>query len=235
MVELLELSSSRIILLALYGFLAIIFLILGTKVSRRGQKTPQTAHIVRFFFFIGFSLVINVLYAPIADEVIQRIGNNSLLLLVTMGVANLMLFTLSVRYSELELTKTRSLLIEICVFVLSAVYYFIPGGTTIVPPDYAPLWSTSFLIYGMILTNFLMFMALVIGFKVRKQMENPALKRKFSLFLIGLLFLEILLITTFLGNGGILVGTLRLLLTLSILPGAFLVYAGVGRPLKVNA
>jgi hypothetical protein len=233
-IEFLPLSGSRLILLILYNILAVIFVILAIRVYNRGKKTQQTAYIVKFFAYVGFSLIMNIIYAPIADKVIQRVGNNTVILLTTLGVANLMLFTLSLRYSIKELTHAKSLLIEACCLLLTFGYYLIPGGTTIKMPDYSPIWSTNFLIYGLIITQLLMITTFIIGTRVYISMKAAQIKKRFQIFMIGVLFVEILLIATFLGNAQILTGTIRLILALTIFPSAFLIYSSVGRPLENN-
>lgn len=230
-VEFLPVAGNRAILLILYNILAVIFVILAIKVNARGQKTQQTAYIVKFFAYVGCSLIMNIIYAPIADETIQRLGNNTVILLTTMGVTNLMLFTLSLRYSIKELTHSKSLIIEFALLLLSIGYYFIPGGTTIQMPDYSPLWSTGFLVFGLLLTQGLMGTTFYYGFVVYRSMKAPQIKKRFKVFLLGLIFIEILLIATFLGNAQILTGTLRLILALTIFPAAYLIYSSVGKPL----
>ncbi len=216
----------------MYNVLTVMFLILGIRVYRRGKKTVQRAYILKFFFYISASLIINVFYAVIADSIVQRIGNNTVLLLTTMGVANLMLFTLSLRFSKDQLTRSKSRNIELIVLAACLVYYFIPDGTIILLPDYSPYWTLPFLVYGMILTQILMVTTLFFGFSIYKQMKNQMIRLRYKYFLIGLFFIEIVLVSTFLGNGQLLDKSLRIVLALAIIPAAFLIYAGVGRQLS---
>jgi hypothetical protein len=230
-IPLVEFTSSRFIIIGLYSILALMFVILGIRVRLRGQKTRQTNYISKFFLYVGGSLIVNIAYSPIAVQIIQQIGNNTVILFTTLGVANLLLFTLSVKFSEKELTASKSIMIELLIFAAGIVYYFIPGGTTIQLPDYAPHWSINFVIYCLIVTQILMLGAIFTGIGIAKKMEDKTLRGRFNQFITGLVFNEILLISTILGNGGFLNSTIRLLLTLTIFPGAILIYLGVGRRL----
>jgi hypothetical protein len=231
-IEFIPFDSSRFIIIGMFSILALMFVILGIRVKLRGQKTPQTRYISRFFLYVGGSICINIIYSPFAVVLIQQLGSITVMLLVTMGVTNLMLFTLSVKYSEKELTPNKSIMIELIVFLVAIGYYFIPDGTSVSEIDYSPIWSAFFVIYSLSLTQFLMLIAITSGFSISKKMTNLKLKRRFGQFNTGLIFTSILLLSTSLGNGGILNSTVELILTLTIFPAAILIYLGVGRKLE---
>ena len=215
----LPLTGLRPIIVGFYFVLAVIFIGLGITVYRRGQKSDQRSYILKFFFYVGGSLVVNIIYAFIADITVQWIGNNTVILLTTMGVVNLMLFTLSIYYSKEQLTWNKSLIIEILVLIASIVYYIIGyfNGTQIML-DYSPRWNPPMLIYGMIVTQSLMVTTLIYGYQISNNMKIQVIKRRYQLFLIGLVFAEILLISTFLGNGGLIEKNIFTILALSIIP-----------------
>jgi hypothetical protein len=98
-------------------------------------------------------------------------------------------------------------------------------------PDYSPLWSTGFLVFGLLLTQGLMGTTFYYGFVVYRSMKAPQIKKRFKVFLLGLVFIEILLVATFLGNAQIITGVIRLILALTIFPSAYLIYSSVGKPL----
>lgn len=230
--EIIPFDSSRFIIIGMFSILALMFVILGIRVKIRGQKTPQTRYISRFFLYVGGSILINIVYSPFAVVLIQQLGSITVMLLVTMGVTNLMLFTLSVKYSEKELTPKKSMIIELFVFLIAMGYYFIPEGTSVNEIDFSPIWSLFFVIYSLTLTQILMIIAISTGFSISKKMTDKKLKGRFGQFNTGLIFTSILLISTSLGNGGILNNTIELILTLTIFPAAILIYLGVGRRLE---
>ena len=180
----------------------------------------------------------NICYAFIADEVVQRLGNNTALLLTTMGCTNLMLYALTT-HSKTQLTRSQTISIELIVLIASIVYYFIPGGTQILLPDYSPYWTLPLFVYGMIVTQCLLVPTLMYGFRIYHDVKNAQIitkryliiKKRFLLLLIGLIFVEILVISSFLGNGHLIDKTIFTILSLFIFPAAILIYASVGRPL----
>jgi hypothetical protein len=235
LVDFIEFSSVRVIkVYVIFPILVAILLTLGFKIKKRGQTTRQTKIITKFFFYTGFGILINLFYAPFADETIQRIGNNSILLIVTVGYANLLNFTLSLKHSERTFTNKKAWMVEIVVALLMFALFFFPEGTTFPEDDYLPKWSLAFVIYGIILTSIIVIYSFIVGFQVAAKIDNQEVKKKIIMFLLGLICMMILYMSNFLGNGRLVSGDLFTFLSIFILPGGILIYLGVGRPLEPN-
>jgi len=230
LIEFNHLSTDRIITIyGIYLSLAIIFSIMAAKLIKRGDESLRKKFIIQLFLFLEIGLFLNALYAPIDNLLIQTIGNKTVIFLSTLGMGNLFLFIIGVKKSEVEFTPKHAIISELIMAVISAGYYAIPIEFG---PTYAPIWPGLFLIYSIIITQTLFISSIVLGINMFRGMQDPLIRKKFIMFLIGLICIELVLIQTYLKNGQFVTSPLLNLMGLSIIPGGLLIYFGVGKDIK---
>ncbi len=235
--DFLTLTPERIFTVyVMYSSISALFLIFAAKLSRRGQKSQQKAFITKVFLYIALGLIINVIYAPFNNRLFQEVGTKIVIFMTTMGFVNLLFFTYSLTRSTQEFTRKKSIIAEILFACVAGVYFFLP--VSLKDPDLSPIWPTGFIIFCAIFTQALFTLAMVYGVLVERTMKDEEIRKRFRLFLLGLVLLEIVLISTLLRNGQYLAAlgsvgtTLLMLLALCIIPGGILIYLGVGKNIK---
>ena len=228
MVEFVQFTTDRLVMIyGVYSMICLMFLVFAYKLSKRGESTPQKTHIVRFFVFTALGLILNMAYAPFDNVPIQMLGNKTVILLTTMSLCNLMLFTLIVNKSSMVITDQKRFLIQAVVLGLCVVYYVIP---ITFGEGFQPDWRPIMWIYMITVTETLI-LSMYFGIRTAINIEAKEIRRRFLNFLIGVLFIAVMLVYTALRNGRIITSPIFLLLGLAIIPGGLLIYYGVGREL----
>lgn len=229
MVDFIQLSAERLVILyGLYMIIVVIFLWFAANLYKRGARSRQKAFIARFFIFVAIGLIINAIYAPMDSELIQSLGNKTVIFLTTIAHANLLFFAISVQKSEIEFTPKKAWLYTILVAIVSIGYYLFP---ITFKSDYSPVWTVEIFVFALILTQSLMISAFVIIIKINRTIENPAIKQRMLNLFIGIIMLEFVMISTLMRNAQFISGILSILPGLLIIPGGLLIYFGVGKKL----
>ncbi len=202
-------------------------LFFGIKILKRGQLTRQKSFIVTFFFFVASGLIINPIYAPFASIPIQTFGNKLVMLTSTMGLVNLMFFSISVAKSSQEFTRNQVIAIESIFLVLCLFYYLFPISFH---EDFTPIWPVEFVIYTLVVSETAFVIAVVFSVKAIREFGDKAMKTKLRNFLIGVLLIDLVMVSTILRNGQLVeADTILVLMGLLIIPGVLMIYYSVGR------
>src|SRR4030042_4302815 len=143
---------------------------------------------------------------------IQELGNKSVILLTTMGIVNLVFFSYSLRHSSKEFTPTKSLIWEIMLAAIAVIYYFLPIDFK--PEDFSPIWHLEMVVFCLLLTQTLFFIAMGLGLITIPNMKNQLIRKRFWMFLLGLIMFEMVIISTVLRNGQFATGIVLLVLGL---------------------
>ncbi len=229
-----ELGIDR--LFRLYGIflvLGLVFIFFGIDIRRReGEKTRQRVFLSKFFLISALGLIINVIYAPFDSVEIQTLGNKFVILTQIMGLVNLCFFTISLHKSEKEFTPKKSRILEIGLLLLALITYFLPNIFTIeFTEDYAPIWSMAMGLYVIIIFQAIFILIMIFGILSAKIFEDKQIKKRLQYLLIGIIFLQGVVFSTFLRNLWINRSIWTLLLGLSIIPSGLFLYFGVGKKL----
>jgi hypothetical protein len=228
-IDFVPMSSARIITVYVgYLFIAVLFILFGLKLNARGTGTVQKRYITKYFYYVAIGLFLNMLYAPFDVDFMQIYGSRAVILTTTLGVTNIMFFTLVVFKSTKEVSLALTRKIELAVFLAAAIGYFgLEGG---VNEDYTPWWSVALAIYIMVVVIAVWSVAMVFGIKVLGSMQNNSLKGRFSAFLVGMVLTLVVALAAVTRNGGWLGANLATILTLMVVPAGLLIYYGVIKP-----
>ncbi len=227
----LSLPPERLIVIyGFYSFICVLFLVFAVKLYRRGQRSQHKAYIVKFFLYVVLGLFLNILYAPVDDIIIQELGNKSVIFLTTMGIINLVFFTYTIFRSTQEFAHKKSMIAEAILACIAAIYFILP--IDFIMPGYSPYWPELMVSLALILTQSLFVIAIGLGIIIVFRMTDSVMKKRFWMFLVGLLMFEMVLLTTILRNGQLIPGIILLIFGLFMIPGGIFVYLGVGKNIK---
>ncbi len=232
-IEIIEMEPDRIF--RLYGVfltLAVMFTILAISIRRReGEKTRQRVFLSKFFILSAIGLYANLIYAPFGSIVIQTLGNKFVVLANIMAIVNLAFFTISINKAEVEFSAKKSRIWEVGLLLLVAITYFLPGVFTMEFIEaYSPIWGIAMGIYFLVFSQTFFIICTVVGVKTLIKFESKEVKKRLQYLLIGVLFLEGVVISTLLRNIEIR-DLWTLVLSFSIAPSALFLYFGVGKKL----
>ncbi|MHA1730555.1 MAG: hypothetical protein ACTSU5_01355 [Promethearchaeota archaeon] len=222
------------------------FIFIGYRILSR-NRALLNFQFALFFLVSGSSLIINVIYmftsggTYIINDDVYIVLNNLVNICVNSAWIFLYCFIMMVKKSEVEFTKKKQLLYILIFLALLSVLLFIPGGVT--PKSYnlssepvtyrRPLWSMTYFTYGIIVFLGLAVVALFQAIKVYGKFQDPSVKRKFLLFIIGMVMLTFLVSNNYLTNAEILGESYRSLSSyltiLIIIPSNIFIYYGVGK------
>ena len=218
------------------GIIGVIYLILAYKIIKRDTKRLNIT--LSAFYIVGATgIFINFIYAPLTDEKIVFFLNFLVNFCFFFAPIFLVVFELIILKSEKVITSKKQLLTITIYGIIMFCSIFIPNGVTInKSTNWKPVWSLTFFVYVMIFFCAIgIFPIIYYGFKIYNQFENIELKKKWKLFIIGVIGCAILTIGTFFSNT-LNDSTFRTIWSLISLPltilSPILIYIGVGKQIK---
>jgi len=216
---------------------AFLLLIIVYKVLKRNPKNRFNQIFSLFFFSNIISIVNNCFYAPISDPALEGLVSylhllSIYLLILSTGFILLCLFLM---YYPEKMIQLKNQLIFILIYGgLVSIMFLIPNSATIeISADGnqgSPQWNFNLFLFIIIFSSVSLMLTFILSLKIYKQFENKAIRKKFILFIIGIIIL-------FYNPYSIAIGhylepsVLRdffLLSGIFSFPGFFLLYLGIG-------
>ncbi|GAB4329641.1 MAG: hypothetical protein Kow0069_37200 [Promethearchaeota archaeon] len=241
----------------MYPILIVAFLFVGYRVYKRNPGQRINAYFALFFAIIGGSLIPNVIYLVkvggefIVPDATYLVLNNSINLAVNWAWILLLNFVMIVKLSEAEFDTKKQVLFIVVYSVVEAVLFLLgyyggikpkyyvgdtalPLGQTATGDDVVrkPFWELTYGGYGIVTITLMAAIVVLQSVLIFRKFQDPAVKRRFSLFIVGLCVLYYLGLGNYLANTELLGESFRTVhsyLTLLIIPDAWLMYAGVGK------
>ena len=237
----------------IYGLLMIFMGYLGYKIISR-KRTRLSITCALFYLIIVIMFAFNMAYRGINDHRLNIILNTLTFTLGMFGLLFLFLFNQILLKSEKVFTlKKQMIVILIWIALLSVFFILMANGhvafeyedpvTGEVLGQYTladtesvpavrdrgqPIWTWTFGIYGLVITQGLYILIYLTASRLKKKMGDSKYARKYTYNIIGCLIFDVLPIGATLSNvyGGAM-RTIYLAASLLVIPGAILVYKGL--------
>ena len=215
----------------------IFFLILAFLIIRK-NKNRLNYTISGFFIFIFLGGVFNAIYALLTTHVDE--GTVVTLHIITyfffcLAQIFLLLFNILLMKSEKLITIKKQLIILGIYSALLLVLFFIPDGVRINENTYyRPHWNLQFFIYANIVwIGFAMIPTLYTSYKLYKMFEDPEIKKRWKIYMIGtiMIYIELFGVGVMILINDPFLRQIWNIYDVSVLIGAFLIYYGVVRQL----
>lgn len=228
----------------------VMFLIFGVLIMKR-KRTRQTITLSAVFLVPAFGLMINILYRAIDAYAFNLVGNVITIYLTSFGLIHLLMFNLMLLKSGKAFTTFKQLLYTMLYGVLLAglfviglqyggvewEYTGVAGeigflGRTTDPLDVGlPVWSVTFMIYGLIISQLGAFAVLYTGIRLYQQMGGKESKysKKFIRAITGVILMDVVVVGNFIFNtlNTGLGRTILLVMSICIIPAGFFLYFGL--------
>jgi hypothetical protein len=229
-----------------YGAIFVLFTALGIMtLQRKRNRISITLSLV--FIIPALGLLMNILYRAIDDYSFNLIGNRITIIMSCLGLINIYFFSEIISKSQIGFPLRRQILIFLLYAALLCVLFLIPNGVefeynsgvglegynsrSLDPLDLGvPVWSLAFFLYGMILSQAVVGFIIYTGLKQYQKMGNDSVfGRKYIMTLLGMILMDIVIISSFLFNYlNTPVGRqISLYLGICIVPAGILMYLGL--------
>jgi len=222
--------TPRMVTLAIaFPIVIVLFIVLGVLILRKDRKYWGNRLFCGFFFAVAVALTFNIIYLFSGIPTLIVNLNIATIEMVNLAIIVLLLATLVISKGEEEIIhakKTFALLIGLILLIV--VHLFVPG-VTVVTAD--PSWLLPFGTYEVIFSQTLIALIFYISFTFYREL-GPEIQKKFKRYLIGLIFLDITLISISIDNmnvfgpGYTMIGAA---LNFCVVVGAILIYYGIVR------
>jgi len=233
-------SPMRVLTIYVAQGLACVFLIfIAYKILKRDRKRLNLIF-SGTYISAAAGLIINMIYAPIANEDIVLILNYLTNFGIFYSPIFLVVFNLILLKSEKVITTTKQLLILIGYGILMFCMIFFVltedwGVSINEETDWTPVWELPFFLYLVIIESIAVIPLLYLSFQIFQKFEDDQLKKKWRYFIFGfcafIIFMYAIFLSNFLDISIIrtLMGGIGLILAIA---GGYLMYNGVGRQLE---
>ncbi len=213
----------------IYGFIAFLFLFLGSKVYRRNKTNRVNQMFSMCFFTTGGGLLVNLVYAPMTDPGPVIFLNILTNYFACFGLGFLLVGTLIIYRSNTVVSDRLKVVVIVLYALVLAGLFFLPGGA-IINLDSSITWSFPFVTYGLIASQVVFATTALFAVRSYFDFEDVAVKKKFRQFILGVILLDYILVQNYLVNAGIVPRNLILtLISLVVIPAAILLYNGIGK------
>lgn len=225
-----DLTSRELTLAIAFPIVIAIFIILGTLILRKDKKYWGNRFFALFFWLTAVALAFNLLYLFWHNEVIIIVFNIATIELVNMAVCCMLLGILIINKGEDEILhniKVYSLIVILIALIVGHI--FVPSVT--VGAEYDPSWGIFFGIYEIVFSQTILALIFYFSLTLFKEL-TPEMKKKFKLYLIGLIFLDLTLLSISIDNlniFGTAYATIGAALNFGVVLGALLIYLGIVR------
>lgn len=213
-----------------FPIVIIIFVVLGILILRKDSKYWGNRLFCGFFWAVAVALTFNIIYLFSQNPPLIQILNIATIDTVNLAIIVLVLATLVIYKGEEEIMRSKKIYaLLIGLVLLVVVHLFIPGVS--VGVDFDPSWLVPFGTYEFIYSQTLIIFIFYISFTFYKEL-GPEIQKKFKRYLIGLIFLDITLISITIDNMNLLGPSYAMIgaaLNFCVVVGAILIYYGIVR------
>ncbi len=223
------LTPRQITLAIAFPIVIAIFIVLGILVLRKDSKYWGNRFFALFFWLTAIALSFNLSYLFISNDNFVRIMNTGTIFTVNTGIIALFLGILVIYKGEDSIIQNKR--IYPILIILGAIivgHLFVPAVTSV---GYDPLWILYFGYYELIFSQAMLVTVFYISFRFYRELD-PDIRKKFRNYLIGVLFLDITLLSITIDNMNIFgpgYATIGALLNFCVVIGAILIYFGIVR------
>lgn len=229
----LELTDRQLTLLIALPVAAIMFTILGILILRRDKSYLGNRCFALFFWLSALGLVFNLMYLFSNDVSLIMYGNLASIQSVNASIVALLFGTLVIYKGETEtLQSKKSLVLLIALIATIVVQSVIPGSIMVDCSSGAcdPTWSILYGTMVLAFTQAIMIAIIILSVRLFKDFSDE-MKKKFSLYLIGLIMADLTLLSVTLDNLAIFPGLSSLFsyMNMLVIIGSILIYFGIVR------
>ena len=176
------------------------------------------------------ALTFNIVYLFSDNPILIRVLNIATIEMVNLAIISLFLATLVIYKGEDEIIHSKKIYtLLIGLIILIVVHVFIPS--VMVSVQFDPSWLLPFGTYEIIFSQTLLVLIFYLSFTFYREL-GPEIQKKFRRYLIGLIFLDITLISITIDNMNVFgsgYATIGALLNFCVVFGAILIYYGIVR------
>ena len=233
-------NPMRVLTIYVAQGLACVFLIfIAYKIIKRDRKRLNLIF-SGTYISAAIGLIINMIYAPIADEDIVLILNYLTNFGIFYSPIFLVVFDLILLKSEKVITtlKQFAILIGYGIVMFCMIFFVLTedwGVSINEDTEWSPVWELPFFLYLVIVESIAVGPLLYLSFQIYQKFEDDQLKKKWRFFIFGfcafIIFMYAIFLSNFLDVSDIraLMGGIGLILAIA---GGYLMYNGVGRQLE---
>ncbi|WP_371802649.1 hypothetical protein [Candidatus Lokiarchaeum ossiferum] len=235
----------------IYGLIFILFTILGFKILSR-KRTRISITLSLTFLVPAVGILINIIYRTVDNYAFNLIGNKLTIIFSCLGLVNVYSFIKMIEKSKESFYLKKQVVISLVYFVLLLVLLLIPEGVdfeyggvagisgynsrSLDPLDLGvPVWSNTFFIYGIIVSQLMTGLIIYLGVKQYNEMGKMGVfGKKYIQTLIGIILMDLVIIGSFLFNwlNSDIGRTIHLIISLCIVPSAIFLYLGLKQEKK---
>lgn len=221
--------------------IAMIFIILAYLIIKNDKDYIVNRFFALFFISIVIACILQMIYlfnlAEFIIIILNILTNNAL----TFGLLFLLLAFMAILKGEKMFFHDKMHLFLIIVIPIIIIFDFIwgvfglmifniyiPPGIGVVSGSTKPLWEIPFGVFNIILTQIMILIIIFISIKISKQSKG-GVKKKFRLFILGVLILDIHLIFLPITNMNILpiLNDFLIIYQIAGILGSFLLFLGL--------
>lgn len=228
--------SRLLAVLIFYPLMALIFIFIAVRILIRNRKRLNITFSM-FYFSVAIGVALNAVYALLQEELIVLILHYSSITFV--GLSLIFLLTTNrilIQSTSVYESKKQVKQIMIYIVFLLGAFIFLPFDGAIInaSTEWRPIWNI--FLYGYITavhTAFAVIPILYTSFKILTKMESKPLRKKWALFIVGIIGLMLSMYLTFLSNY-LNIEIIRLIATfyaISTVIWAIMIYYGIGKAL----
>ncbi len=230
----------------IYGLIFIMFSYFAIKaLIRNRSRISITLSLV--FIIPALGILTNILYRTIDTYEFNIIGNKITIVLSCLGLINIYFFVELVSKSQVSFKLWKQITMFVIYAALLSVLFFIPNGVEfeydgvpgiegyknrdLIDLDLGvPVWTTTFFLYGLILSQAVIIWLIFIIVKQYKEFGKDSIYgRKYIQTVIGMILMDIVIVGSFVFNWlNTPIGrTINLVAGIFIFPAAILLYLGL--------
>jgi hypothetical protein len=225
-----DFTPRQITLAIAFPIVIILFIVLGILILRKDRKYWGNRLFCGFFWAVALALSFNISYLFSNNETLIVFLNMATIEMVNLAIITLFLATLVIYKGEEEIMHTKKIYaLLIGLIQLIVIHLFVPGVTVFTMPD--PSWLPPFGTYEAIFSQTLIVLIFYFSFTFYREL-SPEIRKKFKRYLIGLIFLDITLISVTIDNMNVFGDAYTMIgaaLNFCVVVGAILIYFGIVR------
>ncbi|MFX0176924.1 MAG: hypothetical protein ACFE85_11910 [Candidatus Hodarchaeota archaeon] len=226
----------------MHTFLSLLLYYLAFKVIKRNRNRITLA-LGAFYFFPATGFLLNLIFLPFSSSLGGYILYFSAAFLILFGFIFLILFIINLLNMKMYYSIKKQLIIVIIYGLADLILLLWPGGITInEQTNWTPSFSIQFFIISyLFFTLVISFPSILLSIKLYHTFTDKRLKKKFGLFLIGIIGMFsafyglILYNTSELTDAVIILENFKSIWTVLVfcivIPSGLLIYYGIGQNL----
>ncbi len=226
-----EITPRIITLLIAFPIVIGIFTLLGILVIRKDRNYWGNRLYSLFFWIIAVGLTCNVSYVLSDNLLLIKTLNITTLECVNVGIIALLLGNLVIYKGEPAIIGTKKTTLFILTMLLTITAHVFTPDVITIPGEASVIWTLPFGVFEIIFSQIIILSTLYISSIIYKELPQE-LRSKFKWFLIGLVSMDISLLSITLLNMQILPSTslIPFIINFScLICGSILIYFGIVR------